>query len=135
MELEMAVQFYRFGHDAALEIVHVIPASADREVSAWAIDRTDEIGVAAETHARVGRQSVIIEGLRISRRIDLGKTGVGAADINREAAAGTDDDLRGRVSVPLHLDITRDVQYSVAVDVHDLFRLQCETGHQVIVTP
>src|SRR5205814_6028158 len=132
MEVIMPIHFDRFGHDAALEIVHVGATSADGEVRVRAIDCSDNGGVAAKSHGRIGGQAVITKVFCVSLIVDLGKDGTGAANVNRQAGAGTDDDLRAQV--PLHQDIARNIQHSVAVDVHDLFRLQRETGHQIIVT-
>src|SRR5436190_21827937 len=134
MEVKMPIHFDSFGHYTALEIVRVIPAPANGEVSVRGINCSNEGGVAAETHARVGGQSVIVEGLGVSLVIDLSKGCAGAANVNRQACVRSNDDLRGRGSVPLHEDITRNIQHSVAIDVHDVFRLQRKTGHQIIVT-
>ena len=129
----MPIQFDRFGHDTALEIVYVTAASANREVRIRAINGSDESGVAAKTQSRVGGQAIIAEGFCVSLIIDLSKEGASASNINFQAAAGTDDDLRGRGPIPLHQDFSRHIQHSVAAHVHGLLRVQRETGHQIIV--
>src|SRR5437016_724537 len=97
MEIVMPIQFDGFGYDAPLEIINVIPASTDREIGIRAIDCSDEGRIAAKTHGRVAGQAVIVKGFCVSLIVDLRKDGAGAADINRQAGAGSDDDLGFRL--------------------------------------